>query len=58
MPTDADWWDRYKEEPTHKPGFSSMDIECEGNMQMPIGFVKLRERVRVKAIGIRWEILN
>lgn len=51
--TDSDWWSQYREEPSPKEGFSSMDIECSEDIKNPIGFIRLRERHRVKAVGIR-----
>lgn len=49
----SDWWDNYEEEPRRKEESRSMEIECSEDMKNPIGFIRLRERHRVKAVGIR-----
>lgn len=49
----ADWWDDYEEEPRREEGVKTMSIECSEDMKNPIGFIRLRERHRVKAVGIR-----
>lgn len=57
MTTNSDWWDNYHEEPYHKSGGGlTIDIECPEKLERPIGFFRLRERVRVKVFGVRWEI--
>lgn len=47
MTTNSDWWDNYHEEPYHKSGGGlTIDIECPEELERPIGFVRLRERVK------------
>lgn len=49
------WWDDVPYSGGEQQPFS-MTVEAPEQFDYPCGFVRLRERHRVKAIGIRWEL--
>lgn len=49
------WWDEVPYNEDAKPLWS-MQIDAPEAFSHPCGFIKLRERHRVKAVGIRWEL--